>query len=142
MTGVECGEKLDAGGPIANLLEDLRGGDRQKRGKAIGYISRWPNENWVVAREVEVAGVQPEAIALFIESDDPSGAIHDRSSYAERLRALGLHGPGTGFKRLCLEQLQPGHPPHQAEQPKTEQGKHPAHASNRDGLQRHNPPTG
>ena len=86
--------------------------------------------------------MQPKAVALFIESDDPSGAIHDGSSYAKRLRALGLHGPGTGFKLLGLEHLQPGHPPHQADQPKTEQGKHPTHASNRDGLQRHNPPTG
>ena len=135
-------QQLDPGGTIADLLKDRLGGHGQKGCQAISHISWWANVRGIVAGKVEVTGVEPEAIALFIESDEPSGAIHDRSAYAKWLSALGLYGPGTGFKLFSLEKLQPGHPSHQADQPNTQKTEHQAHSSCRHGLQGHNPSTG
>ena len=84
--------------------------------------------------------MQPEAIALFIESHQPASAVDDRSPGPKRLGALGLHRPCPGFQFGGLKDLQPGHPSHQPDQAQTQQGKDGSHATRWNRLERNHTP--
>ena len=131
--------ELDARSPLPHRFQQRCRGSRQGLGQALGDISCGADRRWLITREIEIAGMGPEPEALFIQGHQTTIAIHDRAPLAKGLGFLGLQLPGPGFERIGLHQLQPGHPPDQAQQSCAEDQKDHPQPPIRHLVEGHNP---
>ena len=135
---IELGEELHPGLAAGHGLEQPRFG-QGKLGCELGcHVIGAANLLGVIAGEVEVAGMGPEAETLFVQGHQTAIAIDDRASLTNRLGGLGLDGVGPGLEVGPIHHLQPGEAAGQSDQPGAEQSVDRQQPNDRHGLDRHN----